>query len=178
MHADRTRAAVQGAGREDRGPGRQASTSIVAPAAGGIIPGLRGRARIWACPSIYVEREGGELQAAPRLPRRAVAKVVAWSRTSSPRACRRASAIERDPGRRAARSSAAACIVDRSGGKADVGVPLIALATLDVPAYAADALPPELAAIPGARTRGSRRLTAFRLRQELRRERRCRLGSA
>jgi hypothetical protein len=40
---------------------------------------------------------------------------------------------------------AAACIVDRSGGRADVGVPLIALATLDVPAYPADALPPELA---------------------------------
>ena len=52
---------------------------------------------------------------------------------------------------------AAACIVDRSGGKADVGVPLIALATLDVPAYPADALPPELAAIP-VQDPGSRRL--------------------
>jgi orotate phosphoribosyltransferase len=52
---------------------------------------------------------------------------------------------------------AAACIVDRSGGKADVGVPLIALASLDVPAYPADALPPELAAIPTTDP-GSRRL--------------------
>jgi Orotate phosphoribosyltransferase len=52
---------------------------------------------------------------------------------------------------------AAACIVDRSGGRADVGVPLIALATLDVPAYPADALPPELAAIP-IEDPGSRRL--------------------
>ena len=52
---------------------------------------------------------------------------------------------------------AAACIVDRSGGKADVGVPLIALASLEVPAYPADALPPELAAIP-IEDPGSRRL--------------------
>ncbi len=42
-------------------------------------------------------------------------------------------------------------------GKADVGVPLIALATLDVPAYPADAQPPELAAIPTTDP-GSRRL--------------------
>ncbi|MFN6982752.1 MAG: orotate phosphoribosyltransferase, partial [Brevundimonas sp.] len=53
---------------------------------------------------------------------------------------------------------AAACIVDRSGGKADVGVPLIALASLEVPAYPADALPPELAALP-IEDPGSRRLS-------------------
>ncbi len=53
---------------------------------------------------------------------------------------------------------AAACIVDRSGGKADVGVPLIALASLEVPAYPADALPLELAALP-IEDPGSRRLS-------------------
>jgi orotate phosphoribosyltransferase len=52
---------------------------------------------------------------------------------------------------------AAACIVDRSGGEAEVGVPLIALARLKVPAYPADALPPELAAVP-VQDPGSRRL--------------------
>ena len=52
---------------------------------------------------------------------------------------------------------AAACIVDRSGGKADVGVPLVALASLEVPAYPADRLPPELAAVP-VEDPGSRRL--------------------
>ena len=52
-----------------------------------------------------------------------------------------------------------ACIVDRSGGKADVGWPLVALATLDVPSYAADAIPPELAALP-AEDPGSKRLRA------------------
>ena len=50
---------------------------------------------------------------------------------------------------------AAACLIDRSGGKADVGVPLYALTSLDIPAYAADALPPELAAIPAIKP-GSR----------------------
>ena len=42
----------------------------------------------------------------------------------------------------------AACLIDRSGGKAEIGVPRVALATLDIPAYPADALPPELAALP------------------------------
>ena len=50
-----------------------------------------------------------------------------------------------------------ACIVDRSGGKADVGWPLVALATVDVPSYAPDEIPPELAALP-AEEPGSKRL--------------------
>jgi len=42
----------------------------------------------------------------------------------------------------------AACLIDRSGGKADIGVKRVALATLDIPTYPADALPPELAKLP------------------------------
>lgn len=49
----------------------------------------------------------------------------------------------------------AACLIDRSGGKADLGVPLASLTVLDIPAYAADKLPPDLSAIaaikPGSR---------------------------
>lgn len=52
---------------------------------------------------------------------------------------------------------AEACLIDRSGGKADVGVPLIALASIEFPAYAPDDLPPELAAIPAIKP-GSRGL--------------------
>ena len=52
---------------------------------------------------------------------------------------------------------AAACLINRSGGKADVGVPLYALTSLDVPTFAADALPPELAALPAIKP-GSRGL--------------------
>jgi orotate phosphoribosyltransferase len=42
----------------------------------------------------------------------------------------------------------AARLIDRSGSRADIGVRRVALATLDIPAYAPDALPPELAALP------------------------------
>jgi orotate phosphoribosyltransferase len=50
---------------------------------------------------------------------------------------------------------AACSLVDRSGGKTEVGVPLVALTTLEVPTYPAGALPPELAAIPAVKP-GSR----------------------
>jgi orotate phosphoribosyltransferase len=52
---------------------------------------------------------------------------------------------------------AAACLIDRSDGAANVGVPLIALTGYKVPAYPADQLPPELAAIPAVKP-GSRGL--------------------
>ena len=51
----------------------------------------------------------------------------------------------------------AACLIDRSGGKADIGVPLAALTRLDIPTFPADQLPPDLAAIPAIKP-GSRGL--------------------
>jgi len=50
---------------------------------------------------------------------------------------------------------AAAALVDRSNGAADLGVPFYPLVRLDVPSYAADALPAALAAIPAIKP-GSR----------------------
>ena len=50
-------------------------------------------------------------------------------------------------------------LIDRSGGKADIGVPLVSLAQLDIPSYAPDQLPPELAAIPATKP-GSRGIKA------------------
>jgi orotate phosphoribosyltransferase len=50
---------------------------------------------------------------------------------------------------------AAASLVDRSNGTVDLGVPFFPLVRLDVPTYAADALPAELAAIPAVKP-GSR----------------------
>ncbi len=50
---------------------------------------------------------------------------------------------------------AACALVDRSNGTVDLGIPFTPLIRLDVPSYAADALPPELAALaavkPGSR---------------------------
>jgi orotate phosphoribosyltransferase len=50
---------------------------------------------------------------------------------------------------------AAAALVDRSDGAAALGVPFFPLLRLTVPAYAADALPPELADLPAEKP-GSR----------------------
>jgi orotate phosphoribosyltransferase len=49
----------------------------------------------------------------------------------------------------------AGCLVDRSNGSADVGVPLYALIKLDIPCYSADALPAALADLPATKP-GSR----------------------
>ena len=51
---------------------------------------------------------------------------------------------------------AAAALVDRSNGEADLGVPFFPLIRLDVPAYEPRTLPPELAALPAEKP-GSRK---------------------
>ena len=126
----------------------------ISPAVGGIIPGYE-TARHLGVPSMYVEREGGEFKLRRGFhvePGQKVVMVEDIVTTGlSSREC--IAAIQAAGGN----VVAAACIVDRSAGKADVGVPLIALASLEVPAYPADALPPELAAIP-IEDPGSRRL--------------------
>ena len=53
---------------------------------------------------------------------------------------------------------AACCLIDRSAGKAKVGVPLIALAEWKVQAWPADKLPPHLRNIPAVKP-GSRGLS-------------------
>jgi orotate phosphoribosyltransferase len=126
----------------------------ISPAVGGIIPGYE-TARHLGVRSLYVEREGGAFKLRRGFSIAPGAKVVMVedivTTGLSSREC--IEAIKAAGGT----VIAAACIVDRSGGRADVGVPLIALATLDVPAYEADKLPPELAAIP-VQDPGSRRL--------------------
>ena len=127
---------------------------VISPAVGGIIPGYE-TARHLKVPSMYVEREGGQFKLRRGFhvePGQRVVMVEDIVTTGlSSREC--IESIRQAGGD----VVAAACIVDRSGGKADVGVPLIALASLEVPAYPADNLPPELAAIP-VEDPGSRRL--------------------
>lgn len=131
-------------------------TAIVSPALGGIIPGYE-TARQLGLPFLFVEREDGEfrlrrgfqLTAADRV---LVVEDIVTTGLSS-REC--ISAIEKT----GAKVVAECCLVDRSGGRADVGVPLIALATVAFPAYAEDALPPELERIPAIKP-GSRGLEA------------------
>ena len=42
----------------------------------------------------------------------------------------------------------AACLIDRSNGRSDIGIPLVSLLRFDIPDYSPEELPPELAAIP------------------------------
>lgn len=125
---------------------------VVSPAIGGIIPGYE-TARALGCKAVFVEREDGEFQLRRGFEIPAGARVVMVedivTTGLSSREC--IAAIRKHPGELVG----AACIVDRSNGKADIGVPLVSLTRLDVPAYPADQLPPELAAIPATKP-GSR----------------------
>lgn len=129
---------------------------VVSPAMGGIIPGYE-TARALGCNAIFVERVEGqfELRRNFEIPHGARVVMVEDLVTTglSSREC--IAAIRQHPGE----LLGAACIIDRSNGTADVGVPLVSLCKLDIPAYPADALPPELAAIPPVKP-GSRGLAA------------------
>ena len=127
---------------------------VVSPAVGGIVPGYE-TARHLGAKAIFVERENGEFQlrrgfAIGEGERVVMVEDIVTTGLSS-REC--LAAIGKHPGT----ILGAACLIDRSGGKADLGVPLVTLATLDIPAYPADHLPPELAAIPATKP-GSRGL--------------------
>jgi orotate phosphoribosyltransferase len=129
---------------------------IVSPAMGGILPGYE-TARALGCPAVFVEREEGEfrLRRGFRIPDGARIVMVEDIVTTglSSREC--IAAIRRYSGN----LLGAACLIDRSNGSADIGVPLVALVTMDIPDYAPDALPPELAALPAEKP-GSRDLKA------------------
>ena len=127
---------------------------VVSPAVGGIVPGYE-TARHFGAKAIFVEREDGAfgLRRGFEIPKGARVLMVEDIITTglSSREC--LAAIREQPGT----VVGAACLIDRSGGKADLGVPLVSLATLDIPNYPADRLPPDLAAIPAAKP-GSRAL--------------------
>jgi len=128
---------------------------IVAPAMGGIIPGYE-TARHMGLESIFTERENGEFTLRRGFSLEAGQKVLMVedivTTGLSSREC--ISSIEKTD----AKVVGGACIFDRSGGEADIGVPLISLAARKFPAYAADDLPPELAALPAIKP-GSRGLS-------------------
>ncbi len=118
---------------------------IVSPAMGGIIPGYE-TARALGCRAIFVEREDGEFRLRRNFEIKATDRVVMVedmvTTGVSSREC--IAVVRQHPGE----LLGAACLIDRSNGRADIGVPLLALTTLDVPDYDADDLPPELAALP------------------------------
>jgi orotate phosphoribosyltransferase len=131
---------------------RDSSDVVVSPAMGGVIIGHE-MGRALGRPAMFVERPEGrfELRRGFRLePGQRVLMVedVVTTGLSSREAI---AAIEAAGGE----VVAAASLVDRSAGTADLGVPFTPLIRIDVPSYAADDLPPELEAIPAIKP-GSR----------------------
>jgi orotate phosphoribosyltransferase len=127
---------------------------VASPAMGGVVVGYE-MGRQLGVPAIFFERVDGKLALrrgftiAPGTRVLMVEDIVTTGLSS--REC--IAGIAEEGGV----TVAAACLIDRSGGHADVGVPLFALAQLDIPTYAADSLPAELAAIPAVKP-GSRGL--------------------
>jgi orotate phosphoribosyltransferase len=122
--------------------------AVVSPAVGAIIPGYE-TARHLGARAMFVEREKVEIKPGERV--LMVEDVVTTGLSS--REC--LDSIRGHPGELVG----AACLIDRSGGKADIGAKLVSLASVSAPAYPADQLPPELAALPAIKP-GSRGLAA------------------
>ncbi len=129
---------------------------VVSPAVGGIVPGYE-TARQLGAKAIFVEREEGrfKLRRGFEIPKGARVLMVEDIITTglSSREC--LEAIRPYEGE----IVGAAVLIDRSAGKADIGVPLVALASYFVPDYAPDEVPPEMAKLPAVKP-GSRGLTA------------------
>jgi orotate phosphoribosyltransferase len=124
---------------------RDAVEAVVSPAMGGVIIGHE-MGRALGKPAMFVERPQGrfELRRGFRLKpgeRVLLVEDVVTTGLSSREAI---AAIEEAGGK----VIGAAALVDRSGGTAGLGVPFTPLIRIDVPTYTADAVPPELAAIP------------------------------
>lgn len=127
-------------------------SAVVSPAMGGIIAGHE-MARALGVEAMFVERPTGTFELRRGFRLKAGQEVlmmedVVTTGLSSREAIK---AIEEAGGR----VIAAGALVDRSNGAADLGVPFFPLIRLAVPTYAADALPPDLAATPAIKP-GSR----------------------
>ncbi len=125
---------------------------VLSPAMGGVIIGHE-MGRALRKEAMFLERPSGVFElrrgfAVPPGARALMVEDVVTTGLSSREAIAAAEAA-------GAKVVAEAALVDRSGGSIDLGVPFHALIAIDVPTYAADALPPELAAIPAVKP-GSR----------------------
>jgi len=126
--------------------------AVVSPAMGGVIAGHE-MARALGVPAMFLERPTGtfELRRGFRLEPGARALMMEDVVTTGLSSREAIAAIQVAGGE----VVAAAALVDRSNGQADLGVAFYPLIRLDVPSYTPDALPPELAALPAVKP-GSR----------------------
>lgn len=127
---------------------------VCSPAMGGVVVGYE-LARQLGVPAIFTERVDGKFALRrgfdiPKGARVLMAEDVVTTGKSS-REC--IDCISANGGV----VVAASCIVDRSDGEVDLGVPLFALCGFKVPAYREDELPPEMQKLPAVKP-GSRGL--------------------
>ncbi|MCF4098162.1 orotate phosphoribosyltransferase [Maritalea mediterranea] len=154
MHADKSEILCKALAEKIRAEGFGDVSQIVSPAVGGIIPGYE-TSRHLGVPAIFTERVNGEFELRRGFHVEKGEKVIVVEDiVSTGLSIRECVKCLQDLG---ADVVAAACLVDRSDGEADVGVPLVALTGYKVPAYPADQLPPELQNIPAVKP-GSRGL--------------------
>ena len=154
MYPERTEKVCRALADKVRAAGLGPIDLIVSPAVGGIVPGYE-TARQLGLPAVWVEREDGvfrlrrfEMKPGTRV---LIVEDIVTTGLSSRETV---AAVEAAGGV----VVACACLIDRSGGEADIGVPLVALARYKVPAYPADQIPPAMAAIPPVKP-GSRGLS-------------------
>jgi orotate phosphoribosyltransferase len=131
---------------------RERIQAVVSPAMGGVIIGHE-MGRALGLSAMFVERPNGtfELRRGFRLDPGARVLLVEDVVTTGLSSREAIKAI----GEAGGEVIAAAALVDRSNGSADLGVPFTPLLRLHVPTYEADALPPELAGLPAIKP-GSR----------------------
>lgn len=131
---------------------KQRVSAVVSPAMGGVVAGQE-MARALGVEAMFLERPEGifELRRGFRLERGQEVLMMEDVVTTGLSSREAIAAIARAGGV----AVAAAALVDRSGGAADLGVPFFPLIRLDVPSWDADATPPEVAAIPAVKP-GSR----------------------
>ena len=153
MHADKTERLCKALAEKIRANVSGRIDYVVGPAVGGLIPAYE-TSRHLGVPAIWVEREAGEFRLRRFEIEPGARVVIVEDIVTTGLSIRETIDCLRKLG---ADVVAAACIIDRSAGKTDVGVPLIALAEYEVPAYPADQLPPELVKIPPVKP-GSRNI--------------------
>ena len=127
---------------------------VVSPAMGGVIVGYE-MGRQLSVPSMFLERVSGEfiLRRGFELvkkPRVLMVEDIVTTGLSSREAI---SAIRKNGGR----VVGAACLIDRSNGKAKIGTKLVSLTSLKVETFEADNVPDDLKSIPAIKP-GSRNL--------------------
>jgi orotate phosphoribosyltransferase len=131
---------------------REQVQAVVSPAMGGVIIGHE-MGRALGKPAMFVERPAGvfELRRGFHLDPGTKVLMVEDVVTTGLSSREAIEAVRQAGGD----IIAEAALVDRSGGAAELGIPFYPLIRIDVPTYAADAVPPELAAIPAVKP-GSR----------------------